>query len=60
MPIHQMLRMERGALISLEAIEEVEVTIFANEMLAARGQGLRQREPLQNRGLPRRETAARV
>lgn len=37
MPIHQMLRMGRGAIIELEATEDDEVTILANNMPVARG-----------------------
>jgi len=37
MPIHQMLRMGRGAIIELDATEDDEVTILANNMPIARG-----------------------
>lgn len=37
MPIHQMLRMGRGAIIELDATEDDEVTIVANDMPVARG-----------------------
>jgi flagellar motor switch protein FliN len=37
MPIHQLLRMGRGAVIELEAGEEDEVEILANDMPVARG-----------------------
>ena len=37
MPIHQLLRMGRGAVIELDATEEDEVTILANSMPVARG-----------------------
>lgn len=37
MPIHQMLRMGRGAIIELEATEDDEVTILANNMPVAKG-----------------------
>jgi flagellar motor switch protein FliN len=37
MPIHQMLRMGRGAIIELEATEDDEVMILANNMPVARG-----------------------
>jgi flagellar motor switch protein FliN/FliY len=37
MPIHQALRLGRGAIIELEASEEDEVKILANNMPVARG-----------------------
>lgn len=37
MPIHQLLRMGRGAVIELDATEDDEVTIMANSMPIARG-----------------------
>jgi flagellar motor switch protein FliN len=37
MPIHQLLRMGRGAVIELDASEDDEVTIMANSMPIARG-----------------------
>lgn len=37
MPIHQLLRMGRGAVIELEASEHDEVEIVANDMPIARG-----------------------
>jgi flagellar motor switch protein FliN/FliY len=37
MPIHQMLRMGRGAIIELDATEDDEVTILANNMPVAKG-----------------------
>ena len=37
MPIHQLLRMGRGAVIELDAADEDEVEILANEMPVARG-----------------------
>lgn len=37
MPIHQMLRMGRGAIIELDATEDEEVTILANKMPVAKG-----------------------
>ncbi len=37
MPIHQLLRMGRGAIIELDATEEDEVTILANNMPVAKG-----------------------
>lgn len=37
MPIHQLLRMGRGAVIELDASEDDEVTIMANSMPVARG-----------------------
>lgn len=38
MPIHQMLRMGRGAVIQLDATEEDDCTILANNIPVARGQ----------------------
>ena len=37
MPIHQMLRMGRGAIIELDATEDDEVTILANKLPVAKG-----------------------
>jgi flagellar motor switch protein FliN/FliY len=37
MPVHQLLRMGRGAVIELDASEDDEVTILANNMPIARG-----------------------
>jgi flagellar motor switch protein FliN len=37
MPIHQLLRMGRGAVIELDAGDEDEVEILANDMPVARG-----------------------
>lgn len=37
MPVHQVLRLGRGAVIQLEATEEDEVKIFANNMAIASG-----------------------
>ncbi|NJO54174.1 MAG: flagellar motor switch protein FliN [Bacteroidales bacterium] len=37
MPIHQMLRMGRGAIIELDATEDDEVTILANNLPVAKG-----------------------
>lgn len=37
MPIHQLLRMGRGAVIELDASEEDDVTILANNLPVARG-----------------------
>ncbi len=37
MPIHQLLRMGRGAVIELDASEEDQVTILANDLAVARG-----------------------
>jgi flagellar motor switch protein FliN/FliY len=37
MPVHQLLRMGRGAVIELDAHEEDDVTIMANSMPIARG-----------------------
>ncbi|OKL42814.1 FliM/FliN family flagellar motor switch protein [Pseudovibrio exalbescens] len=38
MPVHQLLRMGRGAVIELNATEEDEVEILANKMPVAKGQ----------------------
>jgi len=37
MPIHQVLRLGRGAIIELDASEEDEVSILANNLPVARG-----------------------
>jgi flagellar motor switch protein FliN/FliY len=37
MPVHQLLRMGRGAVIELDASEDDEVIILANSMPVARG-----------------------
>lgn len=37
MPIHQVLRLGRGAIIELDASEEDEVSILANNLLVAKG-----------------------
>jgi flagellar motor switch protein FliN len=37
MPIHQVLRLGRGAIIELDASEEDEVRILANNLLVAKG-----------------------
>lgn len=37
MPIHQLLRMGRGAVITLDAAEDDEVEILANDLPIARG-----------------------
>src|SRR5690606_39439723 len=37
MPIHQLLRMGRGAVIELDATEDDDVTICANNLSVARG-----------------------
>ena len=37
MPVHQVLRLGRGAIIELDASEEDEVRILANNMPVARG-----------------------
>jgi flagellar motor switch protein FliN/FliY len=63
MPIHQMLRMGRGAIIELEATEDDEVTILANNMPVARGtvsiNGIRIGVTVTSL-LPRPETAPRI
>ena len=37
MPVHQVLRLGRGAIIELDASEEDEVQIFVNNFLVAKG-----------------------
>jgi len=37
MPVHQVLRLGRGAIIELDASEDDEVTILANNLPVARG-----------------------
>jgi flagellar motor switch protein FliN/FliY len=36
-PVHQLLRMGRGAIIELDATEDDEVTILANNLAVAKG-----------------------
>lgn len=38
MPVHQLLRMGRGAVIDLDVAEEDDVSIYANNTLVAKGQ----------------------
>ena len=38
MPVHQLLRLGRGAVIELQATEDDDVTIYANETAIAKGQ----------------------
>jgi flagellar motor switch protein FliN len=38
MPVHQLLRMGRGAVIDLDVTEEDDVKIYANNTLVAKGQ----------------------
>ncbi len=38
MPVHQLLRMGRGAVIDLDVTEDDDVKIFANNVLVATGQ----------------------
>ncbi|CTQ63656.1 Flagellar motor switch protein FliN [Roseibium album] len=38
MPVHQLLRMGRGAVIDLDVSEDDDVMIYANNTLVARGQ----------------------
>jgi flagellar motor switch protein FliN len=40
MPIHQVLRLGRGAIIELDASEEDEVRILANNLPVAKGTGI--------------------
>jgi flagellar motor switch protein FliN/FliY len=37
MPVHQVLRLGRGAIIELDASEDDEITILANNMPVAKG-----------------------
>jgi len=38
MPVHQLLRMGRGAVIDLDVAEDEDVKIYANNTLVAKGQ----------------------
>ncbi|WP_269581629.1 FliM/FliN family flagellar motor switch protein [Roseibium sp. Sym1] len=38
MPVHQLLRMGRGAVIDLDVAEDDDVKIYANQTLVAKGQ----------------------
>ncbi|POF31512.1 FliM/FliN family flagellar motor switch protein [Roseibium marinum] len=38
MPVHQLLRMGRGAVIDLDVAEDADVKIYANNTLVAKGQ----------------------
>ena len=38
MPVHQLLRMGRGAVIELDTTEQDDVAIYANEVPVAKGQ----------------------
>ena len=38
MPVHQLLRMGRGAVIDLDVAEDDDVRIYANKTLVAKGQ----------------------
>lgn len=38
MPVHQLLRMGRGAVIDLDVTEDDDVRIYANQTLVAKGQ----------------------
>ncbi|WP_417682455.1 FliM/FliN family flagellar motor switch protein [Roseibium sp.] len=38
MPVHQLLRMGRGAVIDLDVREDEDVSIYANNTLVAKGQ----------------------
>lgn len=38
MPVHQLLRMGRGAVIDLDVAEDDDVSIYANSTLVAKGQ----------------------
>ena len=49
MPVHQVLRLGRGAIIELESTEDDEVKILANNMPIAAGQGRGQRQPHRRR-----------
>ena len=50
MPIHQALRLGRGAIIELDASEEDEVRILVNNFPVARGTVVVQRQPHRGRG----------
>jgi hypothetical protein len=45
MPIHQVLRLARGAITELDSSEEDKVRNLANSMPVAKGPGGRQRQP---------------
>jgi flagellar motor switch protein FliN len=45
MPIHQVLRLGRGAIIELDAMEEDAVSILANNLPVAKGTVGRERQP---------------
>jgi flagellar motor switch protein FliN/FliY len=53
MPIHQVLRLARGAITELDSSEEDKVRNLANNMPVAKGLGGRQRQPhaVDRRGL---------
>ena len=46
MPIHQLLKMGRGAVIELEALQTDPVLIYANKRLVARGEIMIQGESI--------------
>ena len=46
MPIHQLLKMGRGAVIELEPLQTDPVLIFANKRLVARGEIMIQGETI--------------
>ena len=50
MPVHQVLRLGRGAIIELDTSEDDEVAILANNFPVARGHGGGQRQPHRGRG----------
>ena len=50
MPIHQVLRLGRGAIIELDASEDDEVSILANNFPVAKGTVVVQRQPHRGRG----------
>ena len=50
MPVHQVLRLGRGAIIELDATEDDEVAILANNFPVAKGTVVVQRQPHRGRG----------
>ena len=50
MPVHQVLRLGRGAIIELDASEDDEVRILANNFPVAKGTVVVQRQPDRGRG----------
>ncbi len=49
MPVHQVMRLSRGAIIELDATEQDEVKVLANNLPVASGDGGRQPQPHRGR-----------